>query len=378
MHCSAIIVAAGRGTRAESDIPKQYRSIAGKPILAHTIAALSKSAQITEITCVIHPDDTHLYQDAVAHCDDPRLTAPVFGGANRSDSVQAGLAQVRGDYVLIHDAARPFLPQDALDRLLAALKDEPAAFLALPVTDALWRGARAEESVARDALWRAQTPQAFHTQIIRDAYAKADEPAADDIAIARAMGISALPVLGAEENFKITHPDDFARAEAMLKSPMDIRVGNGFDVHALGEGDHVILNGVKIPFDKSMIGHSDADVAMHAITDAIFGALSLGDIGTHFPPSDPQWKGAASDIFLKHAMGLATGAGYRVSQIDCTIICEQPKIGPHANAMRDSLAQITGIETSRISVKATTSEKLGFTGRAEGIAAQATATLVSL
>ena len=375
---SAIIVAAGRGTRAKTDLPKQYLPISGQAVLTRAIRSLLQNPKVDEITCVIHEDDQDLYQAATTNLSDTRLAAPVFGGTTRSASVQAGLDAITGDYVLIHDAARPLLPRDALDRLLEALETENAAFLALPVTDALWRGRRAEESVVRDGLWRAQTPQAFHTSLIRDAYQNAPEPAQDDIAIAHAAGIDALPVLGSEENFKITHPQDFARAEAMLKQNMDIRVGNGFDVHALGDGDHVILNGIKIVHDKGLVGHSDADVAMHAITDALLGALSLGDIGTHFPPSDPQWKGASSDIFLAEAVRLTNKAGFRVNNIDCTIICEMPKIGPHADAMKDNLAKIIGIEPTRISVKATTSEKLGFTGRAEGIAAQASATMISL
>ena len=373
---SAIIVAAGRGTRAKTEIPKQYQPLAGSPVIAHAINALLRARQISEIICVIHPDDAQHYQNAVANIFDPRLQPPVFGGETRTDSVRSGLLAITGETVLIHDAARPLLPLDALNRLLDAMTQEPAAFLALPVTDALWRGNPADESVPRENLWRAQTPQAFQTDAIKAAYDQASGPATDDIAIARGAGLHPLPILGAAENFKITHQTDFARAEALLTKGMDIRAGNGFDVHALGDGDHVILNGIKIPHDKAMIGHSDADVAMHAITDAILGALALGDIGTHFPPSDPQWKGAASEIFLIEAIRLAAAEGFRVNNIDCTIICEMPKIGPHADAMKENLAGIIGIDVKRISVKATTSEKLGFTGRAEGIAAQATATMV--
>jgi 2-C-methyl-D-erythritol 4-phosphate cytidylyltransferase/2-C-methyl-D-erythritol 2,4-cyclodiphosphate synthase len=230
----------------------------------------------------------------------------------------------------------------------------------------------------RDTLWRGQTPQAFHLTDILAAHEAAKNPADDDVAIAHAAGLDVTAVLGSELNVKITRPEDFALAARLLGKTMDIRVGNGFDVHKLGDGDHVILCGVKIPFDRGLIGHSDADVGMHAVTDAIFGAISEGDIGQWFPPSDPQWKGAASDIFLKKAVEVSVSKGFTISNLDCTLICEQPKIGPHANAMRKALSDITGLDIGRISVKATTSEKLGFTGRGEGIAAQATATLVKI
>ena len=373
---SCIVVAAGRGLRAGQSIPKQYSKIAGIPMLCHTLHSLLDHSDISEIIPVIHPDDAALFADALQYCQDARILAPVHGGETRSASVRAGLDAVSGDFVLIHDAARPFLPLDAINRLIESLKTTDAAFLALPVVDALWQVDQSLSPVARNGLWRAQTPQAFKTSLIKSAYEIAGN-GTDDVAIAVAAGHNPTPVLGDEKNFKITHPQDFHRAEAMLKGSMDIRVGNGFDVHALGAGDHVILNGIQIPHDQGLIGHSDADVAMHAITDAILGAMAMGDIGTHFPPSDDQWNGAASDIFLRDAVTLACKAGFRIGNIDCTIICETPKIGPHADAMRKNLAEITGVSLDRVSVKATTSEKLGFTGRSEGIAAQASVTMVS-
>jgi len=289
-----------------------------------------------------------------------------------------GLRSVKNDYVLIHDGARPLISQAALDRVIQGVIDTDACFLALPVTDALWQveDNQAISAQPRDTLWRAQTPQAFRSKTILDAHTQADWPADDDVAMARAAGITVTPILGEDQNIKITRPEDFALAQRLLGQSMDIRVGNGYDVHALGDGDHVILNGIKIPHTHAMIGHSDADVAMHTITDALFGALAEGDIGQWFPPSDAQWKGASSDIFLRKAVERCAERGFKINHLDCTIICESPKIGPHAQAMRENLSVITGVDIDRISVKATTTEKLGFTGRNEGIAAQATATLV--
>ena len=374
---SCILVAAGRGTRANSKIPKQYALLREIPVITRAISSILQENRISEVIPVIHADDAELYAKATQAIEDARLREPVIGGRSRTESVKNGLERVKGPVTIVHDAARPLLPLGALSRLLDAIDVSDAAFLALPVTDALWRGEeKAEISVERQNLWRAQTPQAFKTELLRKAYANSEE-AADDVAMVHNVGIEATPILGSEENFKITHPEDFARAEAMLGNAMDIRVGTGFDVHAFEAGDHVILNGIRIPHAQSLKGHSDADVAMHAITDALYGALADGDIGQHFPPSETKWKNAASDIFLRHAAELVATRGYSISHIDCTIICEMPKIGPHAVAMRENLASITGISADRISVKATTSEQLGFTGRGEGIAAQATATLVT-
>jgi len=378
MKRTGLIVAAGRGHRAGGGIPKQYRDLAGEPVLRHSIRALLASARMDALRVVIHPDDKTFYDHAVAPIDDPRIQPPVMGGKTRSASVQNGLHACDGDQVFIHDGARPLLPLAALERLIDSLDHHRAAFLALPVVDALWQvgDGKADKTQPRDTLWRGQTPQAFYLADILAAHQSATAAADDDVAIARAAGLDVVALLGSELNMKITQAGDFALAGRLMGNAMDIRVGNGFDVHAFGAGDHVMLCGVKIPFDRGLIGHSDADVGMHAVTDAIFGAMAEGDIGQWFPPTDVEWKGAASDIFLKKAVELSVSKGFTISNIDCTLICEQPKIGPHADNMRKTLAGITGIEVSRISVKATTSEKLGFTGRGEGIAAQATATLV--
>jgi len=285
------------------------------------------------------------------------------------------LSQTAPQYVYIHDGARPFLSVELMERLQRSLKDHHGAFPAIPVADALWQK-EGLEPVSRDGLLRAQTPQAFHYKEILEAHRNGDPQALDDVEIALSAGLTVSDVLGDERNFKVTTQDDLERADALARPSFDVKMGQGFDVHAFEPGDFVILNGVKIPFDKALKGHSDADVAMHALTDAIYGALAEGDIGQWFPPSQEKWKGAASDIFLKHAMERVKERGFQVSHLDCTIICEMPKIGPHALAMRESLAEITGLPIDKISVKATTSERLGFTGRGEGIASMATATLL--
>lgn len=382
MTAAAIVVAAGRGTRAGGALPKQYQTLLGEPVLAHTLRALARHPAITALVVVIHPEDDDLFAN-VARPDLP--LAVVHGGSTRDASVRAGLAAVPEDctLALIHDAARPLVSLAVIDGVLAALETHPGAAPALVVTDALWRGEDGLVSGTQDrtGLFRAQTPQGFRLEAIRAAHAAHPGGAADDVEVARAHGLDVAITAGDENNIKITLPQDFARAERLLGeregSQMDIRLGNGYDVHKFCEGDGVILCGVKVPHDKALLGHSDADVGMHALTDAIYGALAEGDIGRHFPPSDPQWKGAASEIFLKHAVDLAASKGFRITNLDCTLVCERPKIGPHAAAMQAELARITGLEPSRISVKATTSEKLGFTGRGEGIASIATAALVS-
>ncbi len=376
---STLIVAAGRGTRAGTGLPKQYRPLQGAPVLRHTLCALLAHKAVRDIQVVIHPDDQALYERAVSGLS--HLRPPVFGGASRSESVLAGLealAENAPDIVLIHDAARPFLPPQTIDALLAALRTSPGAFPALGVVDALWQG-EAGHAVAprnREGLYRAQTPQAFDFNTILKAHHNATGPADDDVALAIQQGIKVAIVAGDERNYKLTTLADFARAERETK--MDIRTGNGFDVHAFTEGNAVVLCGLAIPHSHALLGHSDADVAMHAITDALFGALAEGDIGQWFPPSEAKWKGAASDIFLLKAVERVEARGFTITHIDCTIICEAPKIGPHAAAMRAEIARLTGITLDRVSIKATTSEKLGFTGRGEGIAAMATATLVKL
>ena len=371
MTIAIIIVAAGRGSRAGGDIPKQWQVLAGRSVLQHTVAAF---ADIGRIIAVVHPDDAD-HAHALG-------CATVMGGPTRAASVLNALRALDGSdvtRVLIHDGARPLVSPAVIDGVLAALDGGPAAAPALPVTDALWRGENAQVSGTQDrsGLYRAQTPQGFHFPAILAAHLAHPGNAADDVEVARWAGLPVVITAGDEGNIKLTYPADFARAEAILRGrQMDIRVGNGYDVHAFTPGDHVWLCGVRVAHDKALLGHSDADVGMHALTDAIYGALAEGDIGTHFPPSDPQWKGAESHIFLSHAMMRLRTRGFALSNADVTLVCERPKIGPHATEMRMTLARIMGVEVERISVKATTSERLGFTGREEGIAALATAALV--
>ncbi len=381
MTIAALIVAAGRGLRAGGGLPKQYRTLSGIPVLARAIRALAAHPDIAKITVVLHPDDDARFQRIIGpHVRGIALTT-CHGGRERSDSVAAGLDSLGNqgaEHVLIHDAARPLVDLDLISRVIDAMRETGAAAPAMPVTDTLWQGTRGRVSgvVPRDGLFRAQTPQGFRLDLIRQAHQMLKGAATDDVSAARAAGHEVAIVEGSARNIKITGPDDFALAENLLGKDMDIRTGNGFDVHAFTEGDHVTLCGIRIAHDRALSGHSDADVAMHAVTDALYGALGAGDIGQWFPPSDAQWKGAASDIFLRHAVEMVGSRGFAISNIDCTIICETPKIGPHAQDMRENLARILGIDTDRISVKATTSERLGFTGRKEGIAALATATLV--
>ena len=373
MTVAAIIVAAGRGTRAGGTVPKQWQLLAGQPVVRHSIRAFAGLAD--QVILVVHPDD-------VARAT-PMGVQLVEGGATRDASVRNALNHLAGtgtSRVLIHDGARPLVSPALITRLIGALDQSVAAAPAVPVTDALWRGddLRVTGTQDRTGLWRAQTPQAFHFDAILAAHRAHPGGAADDVEVARAAGLDVMIVQGDEDNLKLTFAADFARAERILKGrSMDIRVGNGFDVHAFGPGDHVWLCGVQVPHGRGLVGHSDADVGMHALTDAIYGALAEGDIGQHFPPSDPQWKGAESHIFLRHAANRAAQRGFAIAHADVTLICERPKIGPHAGPMRAALAAILGIAPDRISVKATTSERLGFTGREEGIAALATATLVA-
>ena len=371
-NITAIIVAAGRGTRAGGDLPKQWQMLAGQPVLAHTLAAFAHLPRVL----VIHPDD---HARAAEIAGDALI---VHGGATRAQSVLNALLALQGrgiDQVLIHDGARPLVSRALIGRITDALTQSKAAAPALAVTDALWTGVQGCVTGTQDrtGLFRAQTPQGFDFTAILAAHQSHPGNAADDVEVARAAGLDVAIVEGDEDNIKLTFPGDFARAEALLKGRnMDIRLGNGYDVHAFCPGDQVWLCGVSVPHDKGLLGHSDADVGMHALTDAIYGAMAAGDIGRHFPPSDPQWKGAASHIFLTHAVNLARDMGFAISNCDVTLVCERPKIGPHADAMRAALEAIMRVDIARISVKATTSERLGFTGREEGIAAIATATLV--
>jgi len=377
MKIAAILVAAGRGTRAGAGLPKQWRILAGQRVFDWTYQAFLSHPDISHVVAVVHPDD---------HSQLPSGLEAVNGGSTRAASVRAGLEALEGrgfSHVLIHDAARACVSPDVISGVIKALITSKAAAPALPVTDALWQGqdAAVTGTQSREGLFRAQTPQGFALPAIlaahRAHHSAHDGEALDDVEIARTAGLDVTITLGDEDNLKLTHAQDFVRAERILRGTMDIRLGNGFDVHAFTDGDQVVLCGVAIPHNKALLGHSDADVGMHAITDALYGALAEGDIGRHFPPSDPQWKGAASHIFLAHACALARSKGYEIGNIDCTLICEQPKIGPHASAMQTELSRIMGLDPSRISVKATTSERLGFTGREEGIAALATATLVT-
>lgn len=372
-HIVALIVAAGSGSRVGGDIPKQFRVVNGRPMLAHSYATLSKHGDIGTVFVAIGDGQEDLAKDALNGLPAPVL---VQGGLTRRESVHHGLEEIArqggADFVLIHDAARPFLPDSVIDDLIRALDTSAGAVPALPVVDSLSRGDdMLSETVDRSQLWRVQTPQAFHFGAILDAHRSwtGEEPT-DDARMLMAKNGKVRIVPGSERLSKFTFSTDFAG----IDMPPTIRSGTGFDVHRLVAGEELWLCGIRIAHDKGLSGHSDADVAMHALTDAILGALALGDIGDHFPPSDPQWKGASSDRFLKHAMTLAKNEGYVLANADVTIICEAPKIGPHRQAMRIRLSEIMDTDLSRISVKATTTELLGFTGRGEGIAAQAIVT----
>lgn len=380
--CIALIVAAGRGHRFGGEVPKQYLALGGAAVLRHSAAAFLAHPRVGAAAVVIHPDDRTLYDAAVAGLD---LLPPVHGGARRQDSVRLGLESLAGrapDLVLIHDAARPFIDAATIDRTLDALAARPGAIVAVPVADTIKR-AGADSAIAgtvdRAGLWRAQTPQGFRYADIMAAHrrAAAGPEMTDDAAVAEAAGLTVALVRGTDDNFKVTTMDDLARAERLLTGRAgEIRVGTGFDVHKLGKPqDHVILCGVKVPHESGLIGHSDADVALHAMTDAILGALGIGDIGSFFPPSDMRWKGADSAVFIRHAADQVRERGGAIVHLDVTIICERPKVGPHRQAMARRVSEILALEPSRISVKATTTEELGFTGRREGIAAQAAATI---
>jgi 2-C-methyl-D-erythritol 4-phosphate cytidylyltransferase / 2-C-methyl-D-erythritol 2,4-cyclodiphosphate synthase len=367
----ALLVAAGSGSRAGGGLPKQYRPIAGRPVLAHALDSL-RHPRIDEVRVVIGAGQEALYAEAAGGRG---LPAPVAGGPTRGHSVRNGLAALAGaERVLIHDAARPFLPAAVVDRLLAALDDHDGAVPVLPVTDTLAR--RSGENVAREDLVRVQTPQAFRFEAIRAAHdAWSGGEATDDAQVARAAGLDIFLVDGDPALEKLTYAEDFVRAELRLAGRMTSRTGLGFDVHAFAEGDGVWLGGVRIPHSRSLKGHSDADVLLHAVADALLGAIGEGDIGDHFPPSDPRWRGAASARFVDHARLLVEGRGGVVDHVDVILICEAPRVAPHRAAMRQSLAGLLRLPAERVSIKATTTEGLGFTGRGEGIAAQALVTV---
>ena len=389
--CQVVIVAAGRGMRFGGDVPKQYRQLAGQPVLRRTASAFVAHPDITGVRVVINPDHRAPYDDAVGGLP---LAPPVPGGAARQDSVRLGLEALADagapDLVLIHDAARPLIDAATISRVVQALATHQGAVAALPVVDTLKRGVEgiSAGTVDRSGLWRAQTPQGFRFPAILAAHrAAAGLTLTDDAAVAERAGLDVALVVGSEDNFKVTTEEDLHRAEALLAGSGgapgdtaghtvgDVRVGQGFDVHRFADGDAVILCGVPIPFDRRLEGHSDADVGLHALTDAILGAIGAGDIGQHFPPTDPQWRGADSGRFLAHARDLVRRRGGRLVHVDVTLICQAPKIGPHRAAMTDRLAGLLGLPPDRVSVKATTTERLGFAGRGEGIAALATATV---
>jgi 2-C-methyl-D-erythritol 4-phosphate cytidylyltransferase/2-C-methyl-D-erythritol 2,4-cyclodiphosphate synthase len=376
---AALIVAGGRGIRAGGGTAKQYRRVGGVSVLRRAVLAFLGHPRIGCVRVVIHPDDADLYREAV---DGLELLAPVSGGATRQDSARLGLESLTGHdpaHVLIHDAARPFVAAAVVSRVLDALAAVPGAVPALPVVDTLKRGAESAHdgpplvtaTVERAGLWRAQTPQGFHFRPILEAHRRfAGEALTDDAAVAERAGLAVVLVEGDEDNVKLTTAEDFRRAER-LAGTCETRVGTGFDVHRFAPGSAVMLCGVAVPHDQGLEGHSDADVGLHALTDALLGAVGAGDIGSHFPPSEPKWRGAASHLFVRHAVDLVRGEGGAVVNADITLICERPKVGPHRRAMVAAVAEMLGIDGRRVSVKATTTEGLGFTGRREGIAAQA-------
>jgi 2-C-methyl-D-erythritol 4-phosphate cytidylyltransferase/2-C-methyl-D-erythritol 2,4-cyclodiphosphate synthase len=390
MTVAAMIVAAGRGTRAAGGrvLPKQYCRIGGQPMLARAIAAFVQDRAVSTVQVVIHPDDGSLYEEIAASFA-ARLLPAVAGGARRQDSVRAGLEALTAhapDAVLIHDAARPFVESALIGRVIAALDAHAGALPCLEVTDTLKRShdGRVAETVDRAGLWRAQTPQGFRFEAILAAHrAAAQDPTlafTDDAAVAEWFGLDVALVEGSELNRKLTSAEDIKIADERLRAETGygagtIRVATGYDVHAFGPGDGVVLCGVTIPFARRLVGHSDADVALHALTDALLGTIAAGDIGVHFPPSDARWRGAASAVFLKHAAELVAARGGSIVHADISLICEGPRIGPYRDQMRTRVAEMLGLSPDQVSIKATTNEGLGFIGRAEGIAAMATATV---
>ncbi len=359
-------------------MPKQYRALAGKPVLAHSLAALAAHPDVDAVRVVIGAGQEELYAAAVAGFD---LAAPITGGGTRQQSVHAGLEAIAAEgscrRVLIHDAARPGLPAAVIDRLLEALDHDEGAVPVLPMVDSLAAGGSAlGDPVDRTAVVRVQTPQAFRFPAILAAHRSWAEAtsATDDAQVARNAGITVAMVAGDERLAKLTFEEDFAMADSTATAT-SVRTGMGFDVHGFGEGDKIWLGGIAVPHGAGLVGHSDADVLLHAICDALLGAIGDGDIGTHFPPSDPQWRGAASALFVEHVCDLVAQRGGVIDHVDATIICEAPKVGPHRAAIRSSIAAMLRLAESRVSVKATTTERLGFTGRGEGIAAQAIATV---
>ncbi len=380
---AAVVVAAGRGQRVGGDVPKQYRAIAGEPVIRPALAAFLTHPQIHAVQPVIHAEDAEAFRAATAGLQG---LSPVWGGATRQASVRAGLEALRAvgpDFVLIHDAARPFLTGALITRAIDAAAEHRAAVPAVAVADTVKKVDEREtvtETLDRSRLRLVQTPQAFAFDVIIEAHVRAAaagrDDFTDDAALAEWAGHRVTVFPGETTNVKLTTNDDFIRAEAIRMAALaDVRTGNGFDVHAFGDGDHVMLGGVRIPHSRGLTGHSDADVVLHALVDAVLGALADGDIGSHFPPNDPQWRGASSDRFLAFACERVRARSGMIAHLDATVVCEAPRVAPHRDAMRARIAAIAGIPIERVGVKATTSEKLGFTGRGEGIVAMATATV---
>jgi 2-C-methyl-D-erythritol 4-phosphate cytidylyltransferase/2-C-methyl-D-erythritol 2,4-cyclodiphosphate synthase len=380
---AAILVAAGRGLRAGAGGPKQYRMVGGQTVIFRAMAAFCRHPDVATVQPVVNVDDFAVFNDAVSALSH---APPANGGATRQQSVHAGLealASIKPDIVLIHDAARPFVTEAVISRAIDAAGRTGAAIPAVAVADTIKLVGAAgdvEATPERARLRIAQTPQAFRYDVILEAHRRAVREGrsdfTDDAALAEWAGLTVATFEGDPANMKLTTPEDFIREEARLVAQLgDIRTGTGYDVHAFGEGDHVMICGVRVPHTKGFLAHSDGDVGLHALVDAILGALADGDIGSHFPPSDPKWKGASSDRFLKYAVERVTARGGRIANLEVTLICERPKIGPLRDAMRAKIAEISGVRISRIAVKATTSERLGFTGREEGIAATASATI---
>lgn len=375
----AVIVAAGRGTRFGGVLPKQYLPLGSGTVLRHALEAFAGHPRITGVQIVIREEDRSRCMAALAGIP---VLPPVPGGAERQDSVRLGLEALvphEPERVLIHDGARPFPDGALIHRVIDALDRAPAAIPGLPLGDTIKRveGGAIRATIDRSLLWRAQTPQGFRfSEILAAHRAAAGQVLTDDAAVAETAGLTPLAVMGSEDNLKVTTPDDLAAAERLLASRLaDVRVGQGFDVHGFGPGDHVTICGVAVPHAMSLVGHSDADVGLHALTDALLGAIGAGDIGEHFPPSEPRWRGAASDLFLRRAAELVRERGGMIASVDVTVVCERPKLAPHRAAMVERVAEILGLAPDRVSVKATTTDRLGFTGRGEGIAAQAVATV---
>lgn len=374
MAVTALIVAAGKGDRLGGGLPKQFRSLGGKPVLRWAVEPFLHHPAISDVRVVIAPGQQEEAAEALRGVD---IGPFVEGGAERADSVRSGLSAVESDAILIHDAARPFCPSSVIDRLVASLEFHEGAAPVLPVGDTLARASQIiEDPVERAGLVRVQTPQAFRTEALRRAYAGwSGASPTDETTVLRAAGMSVGAVAGDPALEKLTSAADWARAEQWLAGSLVPTTGMGFDVHAFGGEGPIMLGGISVPHSRGLAGHSDADVVLHAITDALLGAVGFGDIGEHFPPSDPQWKGASSDLFLRHVAELIRSDGAIIDHVDCTIIAEEPKVGPHRAAMRQRIADILEIRLDQISVKATTTEGLGFTGRREGIAAQALASV---